>query len=333
MDFDKAAAKLGRFSHALRSVDTVIKHSVTDIIVKLGYPVILCGMSRNHFLCGNGQVSALSKADRAWIVSRDDIEALFIQLCGYAVYSHIDELRHGFISADRELRVGVSGTAVVENGIFRTVRDITCLTVRIPRECTGCAQQILDAGVRPEHGVLIAGAPSSGKTTLLRDLARIIGSTERTAVLDERFEIEGDGYDLGAYTSVLQGYPKREGFSHALRCMSPRFIICDELEERDMPAINAAFFSGVSMIATVHAGSLQEINNRRICRELLESGAFRFVTLLEGRAAPTKIKCIYEVEGQRETDSFFDDHHLRYRDRLHRIASFKDAYQRTELVL
>ncbi len=327
MDFDKAAAKLGRFSRALQSVNTAIKNSVTDIVVKIGYPVLLCGTGRNYFLCGVGQVSAALTGDKAWVVSRDDIEALFVQLCGYAVYSHTDELRRGFISVDRELRVGVCGTAVVESGVFRTVRDITSLTIRIPRECTGCAQQILDAGVRPEGGLLIAGAPSSGKTTLLRDLVRIIGCVERTVVLDERFELGGEGYDLGAYTSVLQGYPKREGFSHALRCLSPRFIICDELEDRDMPSINSAYFSGVSLIATVHAGSLQELNSRRICRDLLESGAFRFVTLLEGRAAPTKIRCIYEVKDRIETDSFFDDHHLRYRDRLHRIPSFKNAYQ------
>lgn len=48
-------------------------------------------------------------------------------------------------------------------------------------------------------------------------------------VLDERFELSADGFDLGACTDILQGYPKQEGFSHAVRCLSPEYIVCDEL--------------------------------------------------------------------------------------------------------
>lgn len=52
-------------------------------------------------------------------------------------------------------------------------------------------------------------------------------------VLDERFELSADGFDLGACTDILQGYPKQEGLSHAVRCLSPEYIVCDELGEND----------------------------------------------------------------------------------------------------
>ena len=114
------------------------------------------------------------KAEEKWIVTQQDIEALFHRFCGYAVYSHIDELKHGFVSVGRKFRVGVSGTAVIENGKFQTIRDITSMTIRIPRAVHGCANSLYRLGVNPKHGVLLAGAPSSGKTTMLRDLARML---------------------------------------------------------------------------------------------------------------------------------------------------------------
>ena len=135
--------------------------------------------------------------------------------------------------------------------------------------------------------MLLAGAPSSGKTTLLRDLARVLGTAgRRTVVLDERFELLADGFDLGTCTDVLQGYPKREGLSHALRCLSPEYILCDELGENDFEAVKAAAFSGVSLIATVHAGSAQELSSRALCRRLLALGAFQTGALLSGRQNP-----------------------------------------------
>ena len=86
-----------------------------------------------------------------------------MRLCGYSVYSHMEEIRGGFVSADRALRVGIGGTAVIEKGGIKTVRDVTSLSVRIPREKRGCAEEVLRYGVDLSRGLLLAGAPSSGQ--------------------------------------------------------------------------------------------------------------------------------------------------------------------------
>lgn len=72
------------------------------------------------------------------------------------------------------------------------------------------------------------------KTTVLRDIARILGDTRRVAVVDTRGEIAGvyggvPALDIGENTDVLNGYSRGEGIMCALRSLSPEVIICDEI--------------------------------------------------------------------------------------------------------
>ena len=74
-----------------------------------------------------------------------------------------------------------------------------------------------------EKGVLVAGPPSSGKTTFLRDIARSLSlgrfaSGRRVAIVDERGEL--GGFDLGPCADILRGYPKETGLEVALRVLS-----------------------------------------------------------------------------------------------------------------
>lgn len=286
MDYEKAVRHLGRFTPLLCKVPPCVRDTVCDVRLSLDKPVMLCCHRQILFLKNDGTVSAHAGADCPRVMA-EDLQGIFRRLCGYSVYSHTDELQNGFISVERSLRVGIGGTAVLQNGALKTVRDITSLSVRIPREIPGCAEPLLRAGVSLREGLLLAGAPSSGKTTLLRDLARWLGNTgHRTAVLDERFELLADGFDLGVCTDVLQGYPKQAGLFHAIRCLSPEYILCDELGEGDFPALQAAAFAGVSLIATVHATSPQTLLKRPLCRDVLALGAFQTVALLDGRERP-----------------------------------------------
>lgn len=281
MDFIKIIEKLDPFTAALWNISEDIRAHVTDIKLSVHKPVMLYCGDKLYYLRKDGTVTGALSKD-CLLVGQKELEEIFHRLCGYAVYSHIDEIRNGYIAVDRSFRVGLSGTAVSEGGNLRTVREITGLCIRIPRQITGGAEQLLAEGVKPEQGVLIAGAPSSGKTTLLRDLARILGNSgRRTVVLDERYELLGDGFDLGICTDVLQGYPKAVGYAHAVRCLSPEFILCDELGEDDLMAVQRAAFAGVALTATVHAGTLDELRRRPLCRALLTSGIFTYVVLLK----------------------------------------------------
>ena len=95
---------------------------------------------------------------------------------------------------------------------------------------------------------------------------------------------------------MLTGFPKGEGILQAVRCLSPELIICDEAGSRqEAAAIEEGLNAGVGLITTLHAGSLEEIYRRSQGMQLLQSGAFYRIVLLEGRSAPGTVQGIYEV--------------------------------------
>ena len=147
----------------------------------------------------------------------------------------------------------------------------------------------------------------------------------RVVVLDERFELSADGFDLGACTDILQGYPKQEGLSHAVRCLSPEYIVCDELGENDLSAIRAASFSGVALIASIHAGSVHELCCRPLCRGILSLGAFETVALLHGRSAPTKVEKLFLAGDLLENNGGDPDCSVRGDRRVIGICAAKNA--------
>lgn len=177
MDFEKAIRPLGRFTPMLEKVPQAVRDAVFDIRISVDKPVLLCCGDRILFLREDGDTAQYFSQNNV-TATREDVEEIFLRLCGYSVYSHMEEIRGGFVSADRALRVGIGGTAVIEKGGIKTVRDVTSLSVRIPREKRGCAEEVLRCGVDLSRGLLLAGAPSSGKTTLLRDIARYIGTAD-----------------------------------------------------------------------------------------------------------------------------------------------------------
>ena len=76
----------------------------------------------------------------------------------------------------------------------------------------------------------------------------------------------------------------------------PELIICDEAGSRqEAAAIEEGLNAGVGLITTLHAGSLEEIYRRSQGMQLLQSGAFYRIVLLEGRSAPGAVQGIYEV--------------------------------------
>lgn len=193
-----------------------------------------------------------------------DIEECFSELCRYSVHSYENEIREGFITLDGGHRVGICGTAVVQGGRVVGMREISSLNIRLAHEVKGCAEalygRLFSGGL---CSVLIGGAPLSGKTTVLRDLARLVGENHTTALIDSRGELAAclngsPTLDAGLNTDILQGFPEEEGILLALRTLSPEVIICDELSGRETAA-EQCFQSGVRLIATVHAGSMSEI--------------------------------------------------------------------------
>lgn len=91
------------------------------------------------------------------------------------------------------------------------------LCIRLPRELPGAAREVYPVW-RKSSGIILAGPPASGKTTVLRDLCRMISAGVqdgpcRTVLIDERNELSGwDGkraaFRLGPCTDILSAYQR-----------------------------------------------------------------------------------------------------------------------------
>lgn len=199
--------------------------------------------------------------------SEKDIADCFAELCRYSVHSYSNEIAEGFITLDGGHRVGICGTAVLGGGRITAVKDISSLNIRIAHEVRGCAEEIYTRFFSDRlRSLLLAGAPMSGKTTILRDLSRVLGRDHRVALIDSRNELSASvrglpTLDIGENTDVLCGYPKAEGIMTALRSLSPDIIICDEMGN-DCEAVEQCLFCGVRIIAAAHAGSISELSRR-----------------------------------------------------------------------
>lgn len=197
--------------------------------------------------------------------TREDITECFLELCRSSIHSFSHEIAEGYITLAGGHRVGFCGTAVLNDGKLSSVHDITSLNIRFAREVKGCARELF--GRAFSGGIcslILAGKPLSGKTTVLRDLARILGERRRVCVIDSRMELAGGCVpllDAGENTDVLSGYPKGEGIMCALRALSPDVIICDEIGD-DAEEVRQCANCGVKLVVSAHAASIAELKSR-----------------------------------------------------------------------
>lgn len=202
------------------------------------------------------------------------MDELIFSLCDGSVYAHAETIREGYINRNG-IRIGVCGRAVTDKDGTRSVCECSSVTIRIPHDVTGCADAVYSIWARkPHRGMLIYSPPGVGKTTILRDMIRLLTlSGYQFAIIDSRGEL-GSAAD-NASADVLTQYPKDEGIRSAVRSLSPELIICDELSgKRDADAARYALSSGVPLIATTHAGKQAELSLRPDLKALLDSKAF-----------------------------------------------------------
>ncbi len=305
--FDSAADGVcEKIRNYLKNLPPDVKKQTQEIRLRINRPVTICCPNGIFFIKRRGGLNCTPDFDDL-IADRDDLEESFRILCSYSIYSHENEIRNGYVTIQGGHRAGVCGTAVLQDGQIGGMRDISSVNIRVAREIPGCADKILTSlKENIAKGLLLAGPPSSGKTTILRDMARqlscgVRGNIRKIAVVDERGEIAAayqgvPQNDIGICCDVLDGYPKAEGILLAMRSLSPQIIICDELgTERETYAVEQSLNAGVGVIASMHAGNAAELMKRRQAVELLRTGAFPYVAVLGGSTMPGSIAGIYKA--------------------------------------
>lgn len=230
-------------------------------------------------------------------VDSSDLTQVLDKATAFSRYAAGETISQGFVTAEGGFRIGLCGTAIPEGGENRGLRDITSAAIRIPHACPGVAEPLLPELL--ERGrvrsTLILSPPGGGKTTLLRDLVRLLSQggalagPMRVALVDERGELAAvcrgkPQLNVGPSTDILDGCPKAAAVPMLLRAMNPQVIALDEIAlPADVGAVLSAAGCGAAILATAHGASVAELRRRTVLRELLESGVFRRAVVIEGR--------------------------------------------------
>ncbi|MGQ9778570.1 MAG: stage III sporulation protein AA [Bacillota bacterium] len=295
-----------RLRVALTELPTEVRHRWQEVRLRAGQPILI-----------------LSAAEEIWLplpggtpLSAEDLQATFQMMTQNSLYALEEELRRGFITLPGGHRLGFVGHAVLKGGRIRLLRQISSLNLRLARAVEGVAEPLLPLLVSGGRllSTLIISPPRGGKTTLLRDLVRAASQGRsglglpgrQVGLVDERSEVAGTylgrpQLDVGPRTDVLDGAPKSEGMLLMLRAMSPDVLATDELgDAADAVAVAEAAKAGVAVLATAHAGSLEEARRRPVLAQLLAAGYFQRLILLDASRGPGTVKAVYRFAPARE---------------------------------
>ena len=248
------------------------KAQAEEIRLRVGHPLTVLLPEGEQWIEGQTQE-----------VTSQDLEQLCDLVTAYSRYAVTEQMSQGYLTAPGGFRIGLCGSAVMQEGTCRNLRRLSSAIIRISKESIGISDDILYQIVQNKafSSTIIVASPGAGKTTLLRDLVRNLsnGTGEspafRVAVADERGEIAGvyhgvPQFGIGCHTDVLDGAPKAIGIPMLLRSANPQIIAVDEITAReDLQAMMQAANCGVKLLATIHAADLQELKRKPLFAKLL----------------------------------------------------------------
>lgn len=301
------------FPNGLRKrMETVegLEEEYTELRFRSNCPVILQKGKEEVFL--HKECGITKKVSEAYRISAGEIKEMMEYISNFSIYAYEEEMRQGFLTLQGGHRVGICGKAVISEGKIKIIRNISFLNLRLAHQKKGCAVQWMPYLFEKEKlcHTLIVSPPGCGKTTLLRDIIRILSDGEglqhgyKVGVVDERSEIAAcyNGIpqnEIGIRTDVLDGCPKKSGMELMLRAMSPEVMAVDELGGReDIEMVKRSIYSGCRIIATAHGEGHTVWFGQQGKQEGLQNIPFeRYIFLKEGKN-PGMIESICDACGR-----------------------------------
>ncbi len=234
----------------------------------------------------------------------DDLLEIIMDLGRVPVARYID---HEFILSEKEVthevihdtvsrigdfdadnRAGIERTLHRISAIRNKKGDIIGLTLRVGRAVYGTIDIIEDL-VKSEKSILLLGKPGIGKTTMLREAARIRAENSRVVIVDTSNEIGGDGDvphpAVGRARRMQVSNPslQHEVMIEAVENHNPEVIVIDEIG-RELEALAARTIAerGVQLIATAHGRTLENLLLNPTLSDLI--GGIESVTLSDEEA-------------------------------------------------
>jgi len=198
---------------------------------------------------------------------------------------YVDE-RTGEFDADN--RAGIERTLHRISAIRNRRTAVVGLTLRVGRAVYGTVDIIQDI-IESGKSVLILGRPGVGKTTLLREAARILAENKRVVIVDTSNEIGGDGdvphpaVGKARRMQVREPMLQHEVMIEAVENHNPEVIVIDEIgRELEAAAARTIAERGVQLIGTAHGQTLDNLLLNPTLSDLV--GGIEAVTLSDEEA-------------------------------------------------
>ncbi len=201
---------------------------------------------------------------------------------------HIAYVTSRISQFDADNRAGIERTLHRISAIRNRSGDVVGLTCRIGRAVYGTID-ILDDLIQSGKSILLLGSPGVGKTTMLREAARVLAETRRVVIVDTSNEIGGDGdvphpaVGRARRMQVPEPPLQHEVMIEAVENHNPEVIVIDEIG-RELEALAARTIAerGVQLIGTAHGNALDNLLINPTLSDLI--GGIESVTLSDDEA-------------------------------------------------